>query len=192
MTSVLIGPSSRPLLRIVPARNYVTQFGLDGPRNGAVIFLDIDGVLNRNTNGRQRGVDHDLLARFRRLVTATNSRVVLASTWRHDPNGLADARRLNIPFDDVLPDLRPQSRGKEIEAWLANHPETKRFLIIDDEDDSYRNYPLFQPTPTRGLTEQLVIGAEAYLKGERKRDMRRSFISRACEAVRFAVFGHKG
>jgi len=185
MTSPLTAPLSKPLAQAGrgPGTNSVT---------GAVIFLDIDGVLNRNTNGRERGVDRDLLARFQRLVATTNSRVVLASTWRHDPNGLADARRLKIPFDDVLPDLRPQSRGKEIEAWLANHSETKRFLIIDDEDDAYRNYPLFQPPPTKGLTAQLATGVEAYLKGERRRDMRRSFISRACEAVRFAVFGHKG
>jgi hypothetical protein len=157
-----------------------------------VIFLDIDGVLKRTGGGRGRQVDRDLLARFQRLVGDTQARVVLASTWRHDANGLTDARRLKIPFDEVLPDLRPKSRADEIRAWLASHPETERFAILDDEDDCYGNLPLFQPNAHEGITSKLVDALQAYLSGERERDMRRSRIVQACQAIRFRLFGHKG
>jgi trehalose-6-phosphatase len=50
-----------------------------------VIFLDIDGVLKRMGKDRERRVDRDLLARFKRLVEKTNARVVLASTWAARP-----------------------------------------------------------------------------------------------------------
>jgi hypothetical protein len=172
--------------------NSTPELASSSPTNRPVIFLDIDGVLNRSTTGEKRHVDSDLLARFEQLVSATNARVVLTSTWRHDPEGLAAARRLNIPFDDVLPDLRPRSRANEVDAWLASHPEAKRFLIIDDEDDDYDRYPLFQPPSSEGLTPKLARGIEAYLKGERESDMRRNIIARACQAIRFAIFGHKG
>ena len=157
-----------------------------------VIFLDIDGVLKRLGRDRERRVDRDLLARLQRLVEQTNARVVLASTWRHDPKGLEDARRLHIPFDDVLPDLRPASRADEIRAWLASHPETERFAILDDEDDCYGDLPLFQPHAREGITCKLTEAVDSYLKGERKRDLRRSRFVQACQAIRFKLFGHKG
>ena len=157
-----------------------------------VIFLDIDGVLRRTGRGRGREVDRDLLDRFERLIQDTGARVVLASTWRHDPNGLEDARRLEIPFDDVLPDLRPKSRADEIRAWLASHPDTQRFAILDDEDDCFGDLPLFQPHARKGITPKLVDALKSYLSGERQRDMRRSRIVQACQAVRFKLFGHKG
>jgi hypothetical protein len=157
-----------------------------------VIFLDIDGVLNRRVGEGDHTVDRDLLARFERLVRATDARVVLASTWRHDPTALADARRLHIPFDDVLPDLRPRSRAAEVQAWLAAHPDAGRFAVLDDEDDGYSKCPLFQPSPRKGLTSKLAQKVEAYLRGERTRDARRSVLVRMCEAVWYTIAGHKG
>jgi hypothetical protein len=157
-----------------------------------VIFLDIDGVLNRSSSEGDHSADPDLLARFLRVVRDTGARVVMASTWRHDPAAMADARRLGIPFEDVLPDLRPQSRGKEVEAWLAAHPGVTQFVILDDEDDGYAKYPLFQPRPGTGFTSKMADALGAYLAGERARDMRRGLLVRMCQAVWFRVCGHKG
>jgi HAD domain in Swiss Army Knife RNA repair proteins len=161
-------------------------------KSKSVIFLDIDGVLNRGSSDGEHRVDSDLLVRFQSLVSSTNARVVLASTWRHDPAGVADARRLGIPFDDVLPDLRPKSRGDEIKAWLATHPGTDRFVILDDEDDGYGDFPLFQPSPSRGLTPKLASALSSYLSGERKKDARRNVVVCACQALWFSLCGHKG
>ena len=162
------------------------------PGNRPVIFLDIDGVLNRRVGEGNHTVDRDLLARFDRIVRATDARVVLASTWRHDPTALADARRLGIPFEDVLPDLRPRSRAAEVEAWLAAHPDAGRFAVLDDEDDGYSKCPLFQPSPRQGLTPKLAQKLDAYLRGARTRDARRGLHVRMCEAVWYTIAGHKG
>ena len=65
-----------------------------------VIFLDIDGVLNRTTRLTRNdccAVDGDLLDRFKNLVRKTGAKVVLCSTWRHKPKGLEAARERDIP-----------------------------------------------------------------------------------------------
>lgn len=161
----------------------------------AVIFLDIDGVLNRSSRSgpsKDHVVDTDLLAHFRSLVASTNSCVVLASTWRHEPAGVQKARDLGVPFEDVLPDLRPQSRGKEIKAWLAEHPSVERFIILDDDDDEYEDMPLFQPNPYKGLTDQVARAIEDYVAGRRDDDWRRSLLTRACQYMGTFFKGHRG
>jgi hypothetical protein len=159
-----------------------------------VIFLDIDGVLNRSSEHerKQRVVDETLLVRFKQLVQDTDSEVVLASTWRHDPGGMAAARELGIPFDDVLPDLRPQSRGDEVRAWLASHDTAGRFVVLDDDNDGYESLPLFQPNPREGLSPRVAAAVKAYLNGERDIDLRRSLPIRLLHFVRTFVFGHRG
>lgn len=160
-----------------------------------ILFLDIDGVLNRKRGSnwkKQRIVDADLLHRFERLVRKTGARVVLGSTWRHDAAGLAAAREQGVPFDDVLPDLRPQSRADEVEQWLATHPGVGRFAALDDDDDGYGSIPLFQPDPAEGLTPEIAAAVEAYLSGRRDRDLRRSVLVRAFQEVRDTLLGHRG
>jgi HAD domain in Swiss Army Knife RNA repair proteins len=119
-----------------------------------VIFLDIDGVLNRSSSKSNRHtIDPTLLDRFKRLRTALDARVVFVSTWRHELGGARRAHDLGIPFEDVVPDLRPCSRGDEVRAWLRSHPDVTRFVIMDDDDDGYGDMPLFQPNPYMGLSD---------------------------------------
>ena len=161
----------------------------------AVIFLDIDGVLNRTDrkpSKKARVVEPELLARFKELVDASGATVVLASTWRHDPGALQDARRLGIPFNDVLPDLRPDSRAKEVEVWLRTHGHSGRIAIIDDDDDGYGRLPLFQPSPTQGLTPKVADAVLSYLNGARNTDLRRSAFIRVLQCVQTLVTGHRG
>jgi hypothetical protein len=159
-----------------------------------VIFLDIDGVLNRSSGGtaKDHTVAMDLLNRFKSLLSSTNARVVLASTWRHEPNGLQKARDLGIPFDDVLPDLRPQPRGREVNAWLADHPNVKRFAVVDDDDDEYEDLPLFQPNPRIGLSPDVAAAVEEYFSGRRDNDCRRAWWVRAFEYLKSFFEGHRG
>ena len=120
----------------------------------------------------------------------------LASSWpqrggtiRKDwPTQRASKSRLRTYFQD----LRPHSRGAEVGAWLAAHRHVGPFVIIDDEDDCYGKYPLFQPASNSGLTPKMAAAVQAFLKGEQTRDMRRGIIARGCQAIRFAIFGHKG
>jgi hypothetical protein len=158
--------------------------------------LDIDGVLNckRTPNPRKLPyvVDAVLLERLLQLLDRTGAKVVLSSTWRYDPAGLFSARRLGVPFIDLLPDMPEQPRRDEILAWLMAHPDTKRFAVIDDEDDELDELPLFQPNPATGLTDQIVEGLAAYISGNTNRDMRCSRIKRFLQNVTAALRGHPG
>jgi hypothetical protein len=160
-----------------------------------VIFLDIDGVLNRSPSDA-RSNEHDvateLLARLKTLVTSANARVILASTWRHETGGLRKAREAGIPFEDVLPDLRPHSRGMEVKAWLADHPNVERFAIIDDDDDGYEDMPLFQPNPYKGLSCEIAAAVAEYFAGSRADDYRRSLPIRSWDYLKSFFEGHRG
>ncbi|HEY7244219.1 MAG TPA: HAD domain-containing protein [Xanthobacteraceae bacterium] len=161
-----------------------------------VIFLDIDGVLNCRTTSNPRRlpyiVDPVLLERFRRLIDHTGAKVVLSSTWRYDPAGLFSARHWGIPFIDVIPDLPEQPRRDEILAWLKEHPEVKRFAVVDDEDDELDRLPLFQPSSADGLTDDIVEGLEAYLSGRTNDDMRHNRLGRLFQNLHSILKGHEG
>jgi hypothetical protein len=161
-----------------------------------LIFLDIDGVLNCRTTPNPRDfpyiVDEDLLARLRRLLERTGASVVLSSTWRYDPAGIYSANRYGVPFIDVIPDLPHEPRCKEILAWLRDHPEVDRYIVIDDEDDELDSLPLFQPSSRTGLTEEIVAGAADYLNGKTDKDMRCNRFARAVQNLHSVFTGHRG
>jgi hypothetical protein len=137
-------------------------------------------------------IDPILLERLLRLLDRTGAKVVLSSTWRYDPAGLFSARRLGVPFIEVLPDMPEQPRRDEILAWLTAHPDTKRFAVIDDDDDELDEFPLFQPNPATGLTDEIVQGLAAYLLGNTDRDMRCTRIRRFLQNVTAGLRGHSG
>lgn len=161
-----------------------------------VIFLDIDGVLNSRQTPNPRElpyiVDKRLLRRFKTLIKRTRAKVVLASTWRYDPAGLFSARYWGIPFIGVIPDRPKRPRCDEILAWLKAHPKVTRFVVIDDDDDQLDALPLFQPSPSTGLTTEIVNAAADYLNGKTDEDMRRNKVVRILENARAALTLHKG
>jgi HAD domain in Swiss Army Knife RNA repair proteins len=161
-----------------------------------VIFLDIDGVLN-TTNSRKPSKDAKvieplLLARLRSLLADTGAQTVLSSTWRHEPDGLACARRLGVLFSGVLPDLRPRPRNEEIIAWLKTHRDVERFVVIDDDDDCLDAFPLFQPVPSSGLTDKMAKAAADYLNEKSDKDMRRNRVVRLLQNAVAYLKGHNG
>jgi len=127
-----------------------------------VIFLDIDGVLNTRKTverwGGGIGIDEILAQRFSRLQHATGTGVVLSSTWRLSRNWKANMRRNGvIGIIDRTPDLRDQSRGEEIQAWLDAHPRVQVYAILDDARDMLPHQPLFRTSFFRGgLTEEIA------------------------------------
>ena len=53
------------------------------PCGDAVVFLDVDGVLNATTQAASRqDLDVDLLARWYRVVEAVPCQNVLSTSWR--------------------------------------------------------------------------------------------------------------
>lgn len=126
-----------------------------------IIFLDIDGVLcTANTSNhdvydiqdqlipRQRAghstFDPIAIAYLNRLCETTGARVVVSSSWRNDDDVPHILRRVGFA-GTFHPDWRTPyikgghsyraRRGREIAAWLLNHPDITRYVIIDDDGD---------------------------------------------------------
>lgn len=121
----------------------------------AVVFLDIDGVLN---GGWCKEFEFDwtkpeAVAAFNRIMAETGARVVVSSSWRLE-NSLNDIKAFlfdhgidsTIEFIGVTPEIDfevewhgdllelPDARIKEIRAWLNQHPEVQHFVVLDDQD----------------------------------------------------------
>jgi hypothetical protein len=151
-----------------------------------VIFLDIDGVLNcdRTPNPRKFPyvVDKRLLVRLKKLLLRTRAKVVLSSSWRLDPVGVA-AKYWGVPFIDTLPDLPKKTRRDEVLSWLAAHPEVTRYAILDDEDDGLDSLPLFQPSSKTGITGEIVKGVDRYLRGASNKTIPANLLVRAGQNI---------
>jgi|SRR3954463_12712175 HAD domain in Swiss Army Knife RNA repair proteins len=161
-----------------------------------IIFLDIDGVLNckKTPNPRKLPyvVDKKLLGRLKRLLRRTKAKVVLSSTWRYDPAGIFSAKYHGIPFIDCIPDMPHRPRREEIQRWLKRHPQVKKYVVIDDDDDELDELPLFQPSAATGLTTEIVEGVANYLQGKTDKDMRSNVVVRTAQNIRAALEGHEG
>lgn len=129
-----------------------------------VIFLDIDGVLNSNfwettrTKELSDGtlIDADKIALLGDLVHRTGARIILHSGWRFwydaDCKPLrAESQRLSdmlaaegMTIAGVTPDLTTEEirrtrkvslvKVQEILAWIAQHPETTGWVVLEDLD----------------------------------------------------------
>ena len=107
-----------------------------------VIFLDIDGVLN-NTASLVEAV-HLLPEKailLQRLITATDAKIVISSTWRvgRTPAQIQEYLYFigcwNATVVDFTPAL-PGVRGHEIQTWLdSGVTNVESYVIIDDDDD---------------------------------------------------------
>lgn len=112
-----------------------------------VIFLDIDGVLNSVRYDRERApeegnIDQSRLPLLKRLAEATGAQLVLSSSWRkhwdrepalRDEIGSAldsTFREAGLLIFDKTPVA--DSRAEEIALWLREHPQVKRYVILDD------------------------------------------------------------
>jgi len=161
-----------------------------------VVFLDIDGVLNCKQTPNPRKfpfiVDPVLLKRLSRLLDLADAQAVLTSNWRYDPAGIFSARYYGVPFIDTTPDLPNEPRCNPILEWLRHHPGVERFIVIDDEDDELDELPLFQPSRSTGITDEMVDAAADYLNGKTDKDMRRNKLVRILQNLSSLVSGHKG
>lgn len=122
-----------------------------------VIFLDVDGVLNSfdliketSQNGHVEFVDPKSVAVLKKIVDATDAKIVLSSSWRSgwhkekekcDPICLTLFEMLeenNMPVYDVTEISEGFTpRYIEIKNWLNNH-EVESYLILDDNDFDWK------------------------------------------------------
>lgn len=108
-----------------------------------ILFLDVDGVLNRQSLLTADAATFVLCpkacARLKVLIKKTGAKVVLSSSWRLSEPHVAFLREHGV-MDEVHEDWCTKEfsgkcmRGFEIDEWLSRHPEVKRYAIVDDYD----------------------------------------------------------
>lgn len=110
-----------------------------------------------NLNGQEGDIDPMCVERVLRICRETGAKVVISSDWRIDWIGtrlrlgnmglteefIIDKTPENIwkclsrhdYFNDDYDKIYENSRGREIDDWLKEHPECTNFVIIDDRTD---------------------------------------------------------
>lgn len=115
-----------------------------------VIFLDVDGVLNsinklkevyqitkKPHSGKNYPFDEKCLNNLKDIVEATNSKIVITSYWKNNPESL------EILFDKLeeynlsksVIGITPNKAYRELEIleYLKNNPTITNYIIIDDD-----------------------------------------------------------
>lgn len=139
-----------------------------------VLFLDIDGVVNcKTTTQRHRGyigIDPYMAFLVGKIQLDTDCRVVLSSTWRMWPDSRDEVKKQVVNFIDVTPNLGDGSRfgsvrGKEIAAWLNEHPNVEKYAILDDDKDMLEEQlpHFFNTSWDTGITEEIAKQVTDYL-----------------------------
>jgi hypothetical protein len=112
-----------------------------------VLFLDIDGVLNRkgyqpeDGTGLRSWIEPELAARLSEVLQRTAAVIVLSSDWRlgRTKDELIDelhAAGVAGILRDVTPTLPGRPRWSEIQAWLDDNALTPdKAVIVDDLHD---------------------------------------------------------
>ena len=135
-----------------------------------IVFLDIDGVICCNQQGR---LETDKLARLQRVCKLTQSRVCLSSDWRRHVSARNHVRKtlnaLGIKMIGMTPIGAPWARPREITAWLTSFnqrqvaegkAECRAWVAVDDrllleEPGGEKLHGHFVRTmPHRGLTDE--------------------------------------
>jgi hypothetical protein len=132
-----------------------------------VLFLDIDGVLNRTgfqpaeTIGLRSWIEPELAARLCEVLKATDAQIVLASDWRlnRELAELRDELRaagIDVSLIGATPTLEGQPRWREVEAWMVEHSlDREAVVIIDDRYDMGPLTPRWvRISPLNGLDDQ--------------------------------------
>jgi hypothetical protein len=146
-----------------------------------VIFLDIDGVLiNRRSlvfaSGKQSKADLDCVAALNHIVSSTNSKIVVSSTWRMQGFDSVRDKLYQWGVIDSIIDSTPVtkllSRGEEIQLWIDEHSSrhcdhVDNFVILDDDDDMGNLFPyLIRTEFETGLTFDDADRAILMLSGD--------------------------
>ena len=132
-----------------------------------LLFLDLDGVVNASYDSDQAMILPRCAAQLNRILKATRARVVISSAWRVWVHGrlmtlqgfsrMLRTHGIECQVVGVTPaDGKVQGRGKQITAYLAEHPHVGRYVVLDDDEFDIRTegHPLVRTDGGTGLTER--------------------------------------
>jgi hypothetical protein len=133
-----------------------------------ILFLDIDGVLNRTgfrpatSEGLRSWIEPELAERLSNLLRTIGASIVLSSDWRTNRDlpllreelQAAGVRGKLIGATPVF----SQQRWREIQAWMVEHRvDLHQIAIVDDTYDMGPLAPRFvRVNPMSGLDETIV------------------------------------
>ena len=128
-----------------------------------IIFLDIDGVLNHNAFYVKRHeelkkgikkeypyseIDPTSVINLNSLISETDAKVVISSTWRHSGleycKDVLEHHGFKGDIIDITPNLRSENclRGNEILKWVKDNESIvgkyynfTEYVILDDDSD---------------------------------------------------------
>ena len=113
----------------------------EGEASPPLLFLDVDGVLNRTVGATHIRLDADLVARFEEILARSGAQIVFSTFWRefdgyleyalrrHGVTAVVAGRTAGTPTTSTTKGVR----GVEIAEYLAkHHPRCRRYAILDD------------------------------------------------------------
>lgn len=174
-----------------------------------VLFLDIDGVLNGHEFDRaaeSSTIRPACVKRLNRVLRETRCAVVISSAWRYmvlgggmtlmgfgymlRTHGVAIVGGLLGTTGRDTQTEDPNERGRQIKAWLAEHPEVTRYAVVDDMQLGFEGMPIVRTNGAEGLTDNDADKLIELLGGE----LFRRAGDVECEAcgLRFSSHAHGG
>jgi hypothetical protein len=135
-----------------------------------LIFLDIDGVLNRNGNRPPNvcEIEENPLSLLSDLIRRSGAEVILTSSWRltADEPWREPLLRGGVSVAGQTARLNGNNRRREIELYLESHAPVESFVILDDQAGRWGKLKnnCVHINPKVGLTEANVAQALKILK----------------------------
>lgn len=138
-----------------------------------VIFVDVDGVLNRGHGWPVA----ELVDLFNQTARKSNANVVISSSWRivrraTDVHNILKIKSILTNVIGETPIISEQHsdkgeivRVKEIRQWLKDNP-VRNFAVIDDLKLDIEN--LFQTREDIGITRRISKSMIAHFGGHHK------------------------
>lgn len=148
----------------------------------ALIFLDIDGVLNGHQfsdDAQSCLTDAACVSRLNRILDRVECEIVISSAWRYMIHGGAmtvlgfqymlrthGMRCVNL-IGVTETDEVTETRGEQIRQWKRANGGGRRYVVLDDMDDgiSERGLNAVFTNGAVGLTDSDVERAIAILEG---------------------------
>lgn len=136
-----------------------------------LIFLDVDGVLNTFPERSRFGLMYVCPARIElinNICKATNTSIVLSSTWRKFDRYKAVLKSNGLNWIDQTPKSFGWTRAEEIGHVIKERQPTK-FAIIDDLDEAFIGFSpecCFQTNDNDGFLPAMVDRLIAHLEME--------------------------
>jgi len=128
-----------------------------------ILFLDVDGVLNRGGGP----IQPELAELVNKIIHKAELQVVVSSDWRIWAGGFAT---VELAIDNIIDKTiilnsrdRNQNRANEIKEWISRHT-VNNFAVLDDLAIPIEN--LFRTHAPHGITKVIAKKVIKHFKSD--------------------------